>query len=60
MIEKIVHKSSLESYNEIEMNLKFWLSKTPEERVDAMEIFRRQYVASSERIQPVFRIIKKK
>ncbi len=46
MIEKVVRKQSLQdSYNNDD--LAYWLSKTPEERIEAVEYLRRQYYGSS-------------
>ena len=57
MIEKVVRKFKLGEYDETQENLKYWLSKTPEERVAAVEQLRRQLHGSEERLQRVVRII---
>lgn len=41
MIKKVVHKAKLSEHDEIKQNLEYWLSKTPEERVEAVEEIRR-------------------
>jgi len=43
MIEKVVRKHKRSEYDEIQDNLKYWLSKSPDERVSAVEILRRQH-----------------
>ena len=42
MIEKVVKKRRLEDFSEIKEDLAYWLSKSPEERVAAVELLRRQ------------------
>jgi len=59
MIQKVVHKCSLDDSNQIQKDLEYWLSKTPEERIEAVEILRRQYHGNSERLQRVARVILK-
>ncbi len=59
-IEKIVVKKKMTKNDEQSENLKFWLSKSPQERIEAVEILRRQYAECSERLQRVVRIIKLK
>lgn len=41
-MEKHVHKAKLSEHNEKRQNLEYWLSRTPAERVEAVEILRRQ------------------
>ena len=59
MIEKVVRKGSLEDFSEAEENLAYWLSKTPEERVTAVELLRRQFNGSSARLQRSARVIQR-
>jgi hypothetical protein len=58
MIEKVVRKASLRDFSEIRENLAFWLSKTPAERVGAVEILRRQRYGDMGRIQKCVRVIR--
>ena len=58
MIKKVIKKSNLKEYNEVKENLSYWLSKTPEERILAVEFLRKQYHGSSTRLQRTVRIIK--
>jgi hypothetical protein len=53
VIEKCVKKASLSEHCEVQENLTYWLSKTPEERVAAVEILRRQYPGGTKRIERV-------
>ena len=39
-------------------DLAWWLTQSPEKRLDAVEILRRQFYGDTERIQRVARIIK--
>jgi hypothetical protein len=59
MIQKVVHKAKLQEYNEIRQNLEYWLSRTPEERVAAVEFYRRQVYGDIPPIQKVVHIIKR-
>ena len=54
MIKKVIKKSNLE---EKENTLFLWLSKTPKERIEAVELLRRQCNGSSGRFQAVIRVI---
>lgn len=59
MIQKVIKKSSLKEYNEVKENLSYWLSKTPEERILAVEFLRKQCYGSSERLQRTVQVIKR-
>ncbi len=59
MIKKVVKISNLNDKELISDDLKYWLSKSPEERVAAVEFLRRQYHGSTERLQRVARIIQR-
>lgn len=51
MTEKVVRKGKMKDFVEVKENLAYWLSKTPEERVTAVEYLRRQLNGSSARLQ---------
>jgi len=57
MIQKIVKKMDLKKSNSIAEDLKFWLNKSPEERVSTVEYLRRQYHGSTVRLQRVIKVI---
>ena len=59
MIEKVVKILDLKKDSSIKEDLIYWLSKTPEERIAAIEFLRRQYHGSSERLQRVDRVIQR-
>lgn len=59
MIQKVVNKRSLHDFSSIKEDLIYWLSKTPEERVAAVDYLRRQYHGSTERLQRFARVIKR-
>jgi hypothetical protein len=59
MIVKIVRKKRLQDSSEIRENLIYWLSKTPDERVAAVEYLRRQLDGSSARLQRSARVIQR-
>ena len=58
MIKKTVVKKKLAS-DQYSEDLKFWLSKTPAERIEAVEFLRRQYHGSAERLQRVASVTKR-
>lgn len=58
MIQKVVRKHILSKYSSIKEDLAYWLSKTPEERVAAVDYLRKQIHGGSERIQRSARVIK--
>jgi hypothetical protein len=53
----VVKKNNLKGYSEIKDNLSYWLSKSPAERVSAVEVLRRQFHGSSARLQRIVRVI---
>ena len=55
MLIKVVRKNRLAKGDN---DLAFWLSKSSTERIDAMEILRRQFYGKPKRLQRVIRIIK--
>jgi hypothetical protein len=57
MIEKTAKKLSLMDSTSASRDLAFWLSKPPEERVAAVDLFRRQYHGSTIRLQRSARVI---
>jgi hypothetical protein len=59
MTEKVVRKGNIKDFREVEENLAYWLSKTPEERVAAVEYLRRQFNGSSARLQRSARVIQR-
>jgi hypothetical protein len=60
MIAKTVTKSNLRDLSEIRQNLEFWLSKSPEDRIAAVERLRSERHGSSERLQRTARVIQLK
>jgi hypothetical protein len=59
MIEKIVNKRNLHGFSSIKEDLRYWLSKTLEERVAAVDYLWKQYHGSTERLQRSVRVIKR-
>jgi hypothetical protein len=57
MIERVVAKRKLDESSAKE-DLAYWLSRTPEERVSAVEFLRRQYHGNTARLQRSARIVK--
>ena len=59
MIEKVVKKAKLSEFSEIKETLAYWLSKTPEERVEAVKLLRRQRHGGSVRLQRLGRVVRR-
>jgi hypothetical protein len=59
MIQKIVKLKDLGTDDSVGDNLKFWLGKSPEERVSVVEYLRRQYHGSTARLQRVARVVER-
>lgn len=59
MIKKVVSKRNINECFSPTVDLEFWLSKTPEERIAAVEYLRRQCYGSSARLQRVARVVKR-
>jgi len=57
MIRKVINKLSLKDSSSVKRELNYWLSKTAEERIEAVEYLRRQEHGSSERLQRTARVI---
>ena len=59
MIEKVVTKVALRDSKNGHADLAYWLKKTPEERVAAVDYLRRQSHGSTARLQRVARVIQR-
>ncbi len=59
MMQKVVNKRNLRDFSSIKEDLIYWLNKTPEERVAAVDYLRKQYHGSTERLQRSVRVIKR-
>ena len=57
MIKPIIKIRTLNDYDEIKDNLQFWLSRSPHERVEAVDYLRNQSHGNSIRLQRTARII---
>ena len=58
-IQKVVSIKNINGHDQILDDLKFWLSKSPEERVEAVDYLRKQVHGSSERLQRVVRVVQR-
>jgi hypothetical protein len=58
MIQKTVKKLNINDKEQLNSDLNYWLSRTPEERISAVEILRRQFNGNSAGLQRTVRIIK--
>jgi len=59
MIRKVVNKVSLKDSSSVKRELAYWLSKSPEERIEAVENLRKQMNGSPERLQRTIRVIQR-
>ncbi len=59
MIEKVVRKANLQDFSEIKENLAYWMSKSPAERVAAVETIRRMHHGNLPRLQRCIRVIQR-
>lgn len=57
MIEKTVKRLELKKDSSIKEDLAYWLSKTPRERIAAIEFLRGQFHGSAARLQRSARVI---
>jgi hypothetical protein len=57
-MKKVVTKRKLEDSSHLD-DLAYWLNRSSEERVSAVEILRRQHYGSSERLQRVSRVVER-
>ena len=60
MIQKVINKKDLDSHDEIQQNRQYWLSRPPEERIAAVEFYRRQVYGDNypQGLQRIVKIIK--
>ena len=59
MIQKTFKIKEMKHHNSIADDLDYWLSKSPEERVAAVDFLREQYHGSKGRLQKVARVIQR-
>lgn len=57
-MEKVAHKRNIDDTTPSD-DLAWWLSRTPEERIEAVEILRRRFHGNAERLQRTARIIER-
>ena len=59
MIQKTFKIKEMKHHNSIRDDLDYWMSKSPEERVAAVDFLREQYHGSTGRLQRVSRIVER-
>lgn len=61
MIQKVVKTQNLKDHdaNSLKDDLEFWLKKSPEERLSAVEFLRRQFHGNTTRLQRSAQIIQR-
>lgn len=50
-MEKVITKTST---REKQLDLEYWLTKSPQQRLDALEFLRQQYISFNKNVQPRF------
>ncbi len=59
MIKKVIKKGNLNDNFRKEINSAYWLTKSVKERIEAVEMLRRQYDGNTARLQRVVRVIQR-
>jgi hypothetical protein len=59
MIEKVVKKGSLLDCTDARNDLEYWLAKSPQERIEAVEVLRKQRHGNQQRLQRIARVIER-
>jgi hypothetical protein len=59
-MRKVVQIHHLDSHSEIRQNLEYWLSRSPEERLAAVDELRREVYGDSHRLQRCVRVVRVK
>jgi hypothetical protein len=59
MIRIVVHKRNLIDYSSTKEDLAYWLNKTPDERVAAVDYLRMLYHGNTARLQRSARVIQR-
>lgn len=59
MIKKVIKKGDWDDNFHKEADLTYWLIKSPQERVETVEVLRRQYDGSAARLQRVARVVQR-
>jgi hypothetical protein len=57
MIERAVKKGTLREMSEPSRDRAYWMQRSPEERISAVEILRRQMYGDPPRLQRVVRVL---
>ena len=58
LLKTVVKKCKL-SETSVKDDLNYWLSKSPDERISAVEVLRRQHYANTPRLRKIVRITKR-
>lgn len=59
MIKRILKKGNLNGPSHKGIDLAYWLTKSPRERIEAVEILRRQYNGSTARLQRTIGVVQR-
>lgn len=59
MIQKVVKKARLRELNEVKENLAYWMSRSPSERVAAVDELREREHGSAVRLQRIARVVQR-
>ena len=58
-IKKIVRKSNLHNPESVKEDISYWMSRTAEERIAAVDYLREQYYGSAARLQRIARVVQR-
>jgi hypothetical protein len=59
MIRKKVAKHRMDNFSEVRQNLQYWLTKSPQDRLAAVDSLRAQVYGNTERLQRTARVIQR-
>ncbi|GBE31478.1 hypothetical protein BMS3Bbin05_00379 [bacterium BMS3Bbin05] len=59
MIKKVIKKGSWNDKFPKEADLAYWLTKSPRERIETVEILRRQYYGGTARLQRIVKVVQR-
>ena len=57
MIKKVVKKGTFDDSFHKEADLTYWLTKSPQERIETVEILRRQHDGNTARLQRIVKVV---
>ena len=59
MIKNVIKKGNWDENLQKEADLTYWLTRSPQERIETVEILRRQYDGSTARLQRIAKVVQR-